>query len=166
MLGRVAGVPFAIVENLPTGEIPAKLASRQRKSAHGTGTASGRMIGRERETTNKPTKGFDAQYPIREDWPCPWIKVGEYTAHELLKSLKRGLPYLLRFETVPPKSSKPHPDYLSSKVKVPDEGMSARELLKLVTKALVGWQATAFPGHMILYKESKTYNHGKRIWPA
>lgn len=123
--------------------------------------------GRERETTNKPTKGFDAQYPIREDWPCSWIKAGEFTVQELLKSLKSGLPYLLRFETAAPKSSKPHPDYLSAKVKVPKDGMPARDLFKLVAKALpAGWQATVFPGHMILYKESENYDHGKTIWPV
>jgi hypothetical protein len=121
--------------------------------------------GRERETTNKPTEGFDALYPIRDDWPCSWIRAGEYTAYDLLKSLKGGLPYLLRFETAAPKSQKAHPDHLSAKVKVVTDGMPAKELLKLVAKKLPGWQATAFPGHMILYKEHRNYTHGKNIWP-
>ena len=43
--------------------------------------------------------------------------------------------------------------------------MPAKELLKLVTKKLPGWQATAFPGHLILYKEHEVYKHGKQIWP-
>ena len=121
--------------------------------------------GRERETTNKPTEGFDALYPIRDDWPCSWIKAGEHTAYELLKSLKGGLPYLLRFETAAPKSPKPHPDHLAAKVKVLSNGMAAKDLLKLVAKKLPDWQATIFPGHMILYKENRRYNHGKKIWP-
>jgi hypothetical protein len=122
--------------------------------------------GRERETTNKPTEGLDALYPIRDDWPCSWIKAGEYGAHDILKSLKGGLPYLLRYQTAVAKSSKPHPDQLATKVKVPSDGMPAKELLRLIAKKLPGWQATVFPGHMILYKEDRTYNHGKKIWPA
>lgn len=121
--------------------------------------------GRERETTNKPTEGFDAQYPIRTGLPCIWITPGEYTAFALLKSFKGSLPYLLRFEGAAPKSSKPHPDLLATKVKVPSEGMGAKDLLKLIAKNLPGWQATMFPGHMILYKENRTYQHGKKIWP-
>lgn len=122
--------------------------------------------GRERETTNKPTEGFDAQYPIRADLPCTWIKPGGYTAFALLKSLKTGLPYLLRFGGAAPKSSKPHVDLLATKIKVQSEGMSARDLLKLVATKLPGWQATLFPGHMVLYKEDRTYQHGKTIWPT
>lgn len=121
--------------------------------------------GRERETTNKPVEGFDATYKIRDDWPCSWIKSGEYSAYDLLKSLKRGLPYLLRFAGAEPKSTKPHPDLLSATIKVPSEGMLARELLKLVAKKLPGWQATVFPGHMILYRENRPYEHGDTIWP-
>ncbi len=121
--------------------------------------------GRERESTNKPTEGFDATYPIRDEWPCSWIKAGDHTAYDLLRSLKSGLPYLLRFEGTKPKSQKPHPDHLAAKVKVPMDGMPAQDLLKLITKKLPGWQATVFPGHMILYKEHRSYNHGKVIWP-
>ncbi|MBI3665867.1 MAG: Eco29kI family restriction endonuclease [Acidobacteria bacterium] len=122
--------------------------------------------GRERETTNKAPDGFDATYPIREDWLCSWIKSSEYTAYDLLKCMKGGLPYLLRFETAAPKSQKPHPDHLAVKAKVPKDGMPVKELLKLVAKSLSGWQATVFPSHMILYKEHRSYKHGLTIWPA
>jgi hypothetical protein len=80
----------------------------------------------------------------------------------VLKSLKGGLPYLLRFETV---EAKPHPDHIAAKVTVPNDGMPANELLKLVAKRLPHWQATAFPGHLILYKERRPYKHGTVIWP-
>jgi hypothetical protein len=36
---------------------------------------------------------------------------------------------------------------------------------KLIARALTGWQATAFPSHMIMYKERRTYMHGSVIWP-
>ncbi len=125
--------------------------------------------GRNREDTNKPIQGFDKLFPIRDDWPCSWVKVGEYGAFDLLTVLKKRLPFLLRFEMAAPKSKKPHPDYLTAKVKVPADALPAKELLRLIAKSLNGWQATKFPGHMILYKEdrkgSRAYTHGEIIWP-
>jgi Eco29kI restriction endonuclease len=119
--------------------------------------------GRERETTNKAPDGFDAQYPIRQDWLCDWIKAGEVNAAELLKAIKGGLPYLLRYQTA--KSHEPRAAYQDLTVTVPQDDMSARDLLRTIAQALPGWQATAFPSHMILYKEHRTYTHGLVIWP-
>ena len=42
---------------------------------------------------------------------------------------------------------------------------TATELLRLIAQALPEWQATAFPSHMILYKEDRAYVHGKIISP-
>lgn len=122
--------------------------------------------GRERETTNKPPDGFDAQYPIRQDWKCDWIKAGEWNVAELLKAIKGELPYLLRFQTVSQGSQKPHADYKDLVLNVPHDDMTARDLLRSIAEALPGWQATAFPSHMILYKEHRSYTHGQVIWPA
>ncbi len=119
--------------------------------------------GRERETTNKPPDGFDAQYPIRQDWACDWIKADAWKAARLLKAIKRGLPYLVRYQTATKKSLEPHPDYVDLTITVPKDDMTARELLRVIAKALHGWQATAFPSHMILYKEQRTYTHGQVI---
>ncbi len=44
--------------------------------------------GRERETTNKAPDGFDAQYPIRQDWRCEWIEAGDSNAAELLNDYR------------------------------------------------------------------------------
>ncbi len=41
--------------------------------------------------------------------------------------------------------------------------MMAIDLLSLIASQLNGWQATAFPSHLILYKENVTYAHGTRI---
>jgi hypothetical protein len=44
--------------------------------------------------------------------------------------------------------------------------MSAKDLLVEIAKQLPdGWQATQFPGRLILYKEQADYRHGRRIWP-
>jgi hypothetical protein len=122
--------------------------------------------GRERETTNKAPDGFDAQYPIRQDWICDWIKAGERNAAELLKAIKSGLPYLLSFQAVSQGSKKPHADYKDLTITVPRDDMSVRDLLRTIGEALPGWQATAFPSHMILNKEDRPYVHGQIIWPA
>lgn len=109
--------------------------------------------GRERETTNKAPDGFDSQYPIRDEWPCVDIKAGKWNVRELLASMKKGLPYLLRYDTK-------HKDYEKALVNIPKAGLSATQLLSRVTKQLPGWQATRFPSHMILYKEHRDYKHG------
>ena len=40
--------------------------------------------GRDRETTNKDTEGFDAQFPIRDDWPCGFVDARNWNVRELL----------------------------------------------------------------------------------
>lgn len=113
--------------------------------------------GRERETTNKDPEGFDSQFPIRENWPCMAITAGAWNARNLLSALKKELPYLFRYDTK-------HDDYKNLQMAVPITGMTATELLTLITQALPGWQSTRFPSHMILYKEHRGYTHGTVIW--
>ena len=119
--------------------------------------------GRDRETTDKHPDGFDSLYPIRKDWICDWIEAGPHNVFALLKSIKSGLPYLLRFETLRKKSPHPHPDYEDVTVNIPRSHMTAEALLGLIAQALPGWQATAFPSHLILYKERRIYAHGEGV---
>jgi Eco29kI restriction endonuclease len=121
--------------------------------------------GRDRETTDKHPEGFDGQYPIRKDWICDWIEAGPHNAFALLKRIKSGLPYLLRYQTAKKKSTEPHTDYQDLAIDIPRDDMTAEELLRTVAQALPGWQATVFPSHLILYKESREYTHGQVIWP-
>lgn len=118
--------------------------------------------GRNREETNKPPEGFDAKYPIREDWTCKWIRAGDWKVKELLIALKENLPFLLRYQVVT-HYRKGHPDYDDVIVRVPRQGMAANELLKLIAHSLPGWQATVFVSHMILYQEHRTYAYGKQL---
>ena len=121
--------------------------------------------GRNRETTDQQPQGFDARYPIRDDWPCDWVQAGDWNCHELLLSLKEKLPFLLRFEKVGKSPKGSHPDYKDLSISVPENGMPARNLLRLILRHLPEWQATVFPGHMILYKESNSYIHGEVLKP-
>ncbi|AXK38510.1 GIY-YIG nuclease family protein [Crenobacter cavernae] len=127
--------------------------------------------GRNRELTNKAPDGFDMRYPIKKDWPCAWVVPGTWNALDLLVALKNSekLPYLIRYETEKLSSDKyadyrkGHPDHRVATVAVPDANMPVVELVRLITQALPGWQSTAFPSHMILYKESRGYRHGTII---
>ena len=85
--------------------------------------------GRERETTNKGPEGFDAQYPIRQDWICDWIRAGDQNARpqRLLKAIKKRLrPILLRYQTTKQGSLSLGPCGTkgTSPVKVPKDNMT------------------------------------------
>jgi hypothetical protein len=124
--------------------------------------------GRERETTNKPEQGFDARFPIEIDAPVDILQAGDYVVLDALIAIKEALPYTLRYE-VTGKGSRayrlaPHPDYVASKVTIPAGQMTVRTLMRAIVAALPpGWQATEFVSHVILYKEARTYVHGKPI---
>lgn len=120
--------------------------------------------GRERETTNKPPEGFDAQYPIIDDYPCHWITAGDWNIRDLLVQLKEGLPFLLRYECSP-SYRRGHPDYNDVTISLPASGMAANEILRRIAQALPGWQATAFPHSAILYRERRAYQFGRVLWP-
>jgi hypothetical protein len=73
--------------------------------------------------------------------------------------MKRELPFLLRYQ-------QPSADYEGVSVTVPNAGMAATELLRLIAAALpTGWQATRFPSHVILYKKIREFQYGVTIYP-
>lgn len=115
--------------------------------------------GRNRETTNKPPQGFDAQYPIREDWLCKDILPGSWNGSELLRKLKSELPYLLRYQTIG-SLKKGHPDYNNASIHILNTS-TAVDILTEIARQLPNWQATVFPSHMILYRETKSYDYGR-----
>ena len=82
-------------------------------------------------------------------------------ASDILQPLKEKLPYILRFETARGRSRMPHPELSVSPVVLTGTKWTARTLLCEITKQLPpGWQATRFPGWLILYKENRSYEHG------
>lgn len=117
--------------------------------------------GRNRELTNKRPDGFDIQHPIIDDLPCNWIQAGQWNIKDLLIALKTQLPYLLRYECTTSYRTG-HPDYNGIILTVPNSGMSAKALLKLIADA-IGWQADVFPSHMILYKEKRKYDFSQTL---
>lgn len=122
--------------------------------------------GRERETTNKPPKGYDPQYPISIDLPDTYVPEGATTVAEALATLKAAVPYTIRYETLRGASGRalanqPHPDLVTTPMTIPAGPQTVRQLLTLIRTTLgVDWQATSFVSHVILYKETRSYSYG------
>jgi hypothetical protein len=113
--------------------------------------------GRRRDTTDLAANHFDRLYPIRLDWPCEGISAGSYTAKNLLSRLKKALPYTYRYVL----------DMSDERVSidVPEDDMSALDLLTLVAATFPAYQITALPGYVIMYPESRAYPDSEVIEP-
>lgn len=119
--------------------------------------------GRERDTTTIKDDHYDARYPIDIDRDTGLVIKAGMTAAEALTLLKATLPYTLRFATKGGKSRSPHPELSDCVIGSASTQSTARGLLSHIVRFLTpGWQATEFPGYLILYKErDRDYPHGR-----
>jgi hypothetical protein len=114
--------------------------------------------GRNRDRSLVRATHFDAIYPIDLDKPIEGVSAGSYGIVQYLELLKAALPYLLRFGDEVRRVG-------NLRVEVPEEPLPARELLKLAVATLPeGWQATALPGYVILYRERSRYESAMVLW--
>jgi hypothetical protein len=119
--------------------------------------------GRNRDDTKLKPEGFDANYPIDIDRQLDIEWSENPTAAEVVTRLKVALPYTLRYQ-VRPKSRVIHDDFTDAQVTLPATQQTVRTLVEAVIQALPkGWQATALPSRVILYKENKEYLYGQTI---
>ncbi|MBX5111981.1 GIY-YIG nuclease family protein [Rhizobium lentis] len=118
--------------------------------------------GRNRDTTELKAAGFDAVYPIDLDHPVDINCEGGVPAARVLDALRAELPYTLRAEGEPGKVRKPHPDLVNSIVPpFAVKPATTREVTLAVLSVLpAGWQATALPGRIIMYREQRDYSAG------
>jgi hypothetical protein len=118
--------------------------------------------GRNRDTTELKAAGFDAQYPIDLDHPVDIKTDGGVPVARILDALRAELPFTLRAEGEAGKVRKPHPDLVASIVSpFQTKPATTRQVFAAVLGALPsGWQATALPGRIILYREQRDYNAG------
>jgi len=122
--------------------------------------------GRERDTTKYKPDHFDARYPIDPNLPLGIEAPMEGSAANILRSLKRHLPYLLRFELAAGKRSKAHEDLEQSNVTLdPALPFTAESVIAQVVRQLpTGWHATALPSHTIMYKnDTRRFPSGREI---
>lgn len=121
--------------------------------------------GRERDTTTLKDGHFDLLYPINIDVPLgASASAGIFPVADVLSTLKTEIPYVIRYQNEGGKSRKPHVDLVSTNVKMPIGGHTARSVLKIVQEALGSdWQVTVQPGYIIIYKERKAYPHARPL---
>ncbi len=117
--------------------------------------------GRKRDTTVWPADHFDVRYPIRLDYR-PGIDTRDWPLSKLLTKLKRELPFAFRYDTGPGSRR----EYKRHDVPV-EADLNARKLFGLIAETLgQDWQITAFPGYVIMYRESQKYPRGRPIRPT
>ncbi|MGO7445146.1 GIY-YIG nuclease family protein [Rhizobium ruizarguesonis] len=121
--------------------------------------------GRNRDQTELKAAGFDAVYPIDLDHPVDIKSDGGVPAFRVLDALRAELPYTLRAEGEAGRVRKPHVDLVTSIVQpFAAKPGTTREVITSVLGALPqGWQATALPGRVILYREEREYSAGTVI---
>lgn len=120
--------------------------------------------GRERDTTNLKPEGFDAQFPVDIDREIELSLPVPATATAALTILKEYLPYTVRVENAGKGSRKPHPDLVNTQMIPPAPPYTTRAFIEAVIRHLPpGWQATALPSRVILYKEKRDYAFGAVI---
>ncbi|MEU9831685.1 GIY-YIG nuclease family protein [Streptosporangium sp. NPDC048047] len=112
---------------------------------------------------------FDADYPIdldtRIEYPIdPKIQIKpltQPTVSAVLKSLKKALPFNLRYDT----SGQGKAIMNAHSVTIPPTATTFREIIQIILEALPsGWQATALPGYVTLYRKEETYQSATGWW--
>ena len=105
---------------------------------------------------------FDSTFPIDIDLPFDaQLEPGTFSVSDALNSLKRIVPYVVRFERVK-KGQAPHTDLSAASITIHKGIDTPRKLLEEVKIALsADWQITALPGYVIIYKESNKYTSGQ-----
>lgn len=112
--------------------------------------------GKERDTTTYKADHWDTQYPVLLDECFVQFDPGTYAVSDLMKDLKAGLPYLIRYERPGRARNSFHPDFEQARVTLTRQNMTTREVLEAVMNALPqGWHATAVPSHIIAYKNDR-----------
>lgn len=111
--------------------------------------------GRERDTTNVDPDNYDAKFPIDIDRDISFVIEVNETAAVVAQRLKSALPFLFRYQGRGGKSRKAHLDFEQATLTAISGPISTRNIIKHIVSALPpGWQATALPGYVIMYKEA------------
>jgi hypothetical protein len=119
----------------------------------------GGLTGQHRDE-QKPAR-FDKEYPIDIDKPLDFVTEGNHKLVDLLADVKKGLPYVFRYwagkEGEQEDLGAAPSNIREVSVAISESSITMRELLSTVVRALPGWQATVFPGRIILYLGTRHY---------
>jgi hypothetical protein len=112
--------------------------------------------GRERDTTRVRPDHFDAQFPINLEYACD-LTGGPLHMVDLLKELKDSLPFKFRYQGARSRATRLQ-TYGMGAVGLLRAPLTADALFDLIARDLPpGWQITALPGYVIMYKERRPY---------
>lgn len=113
--------------------------------------------GRQRDTTRVDPRNYDAKFPIDIDREMAFaIDAGE-TAASALARLKDALPYTFRYQRA-------HADFDETTLTALSGPVTPRTAIRHIVEPLPqGWQATALPGYIILYREERDYPQAEVI---
>jgi hypothetical protein len=76
--------------------------------------------------------------------------------------MKDALPFIFRYEATHYRTGSPK--YNERTVTIPRTGMNITELLTQIVNSFPdGWQATFFPGRVIMYEEHREYTHATKV---
>jgi hypothetical protein len=118
--------------------------------------------GRERDTTNFKATHFDVEYPANLNFMLSGLAPGLYAVSEILPVIKSMLPYVFRYQD----RGASHPDYLASQVALA-ANMTATQIFEALANSLpLGWQITALPGYVIMYKNIRPYPSAHDIFTS
>ena len=121
--------------------------------------------GEKRDTTYYKADHFDTQYPIDIRQPLGFAIPSNSSAADVLRLLKKSLPYLIRYERAS-KGRAAHADLESTQVtiKTPIPQTPESVIVDVVRSLPVGWHATLLPSHIIIYKnDTRKFPSGKQI---
>ncbi|MEC4337845.1 GIY-YIG nuclease family protein [Stenotrophomonas pavanii] len=117
--------------------------------------------GRKRDHSTLKDNHFDALYPIDLNLKTKIDPLRGNNVASVLTQLKESLPYTIRFQAASKRSKKPHQHLVDTPIEIPEDLSTVRSILTRVSQALgKEWQVTALPGYVIIYNESRDYEHG------
>lgn len=110
--------------------------------------------GRERDTTNYNADHFDTRFPIDIHRQLNFDLPPEASVANILRILKRNLPYLIRFQSADQTTRRAHSDLETTRIKLlPAFSRTAYNVIMHMIPLLPpGWHATLLPSHVIIYK--------------
>ncbi|WP_433330181.1 GIY-YIG nuclease family protein [Spirillospora sp. CA-294931] len=116
--------------------------------------------GRQRDTSLVRASHFDATYPIDLGVEIN-LGLSHWRVSSLLEAVKERLPFNFRFE----RSAQAKRVLQTTSVEVPNASSPLENLVPIIVGQLPnGWQATALPGYLILYRERREYGSALGWW--
>lgn len=117
--------------------------------------------GKERDTTTFKETHFDQLYPADLQYILSGVGKGTHQVNKLLPIVKRELPYVFRYQDRWAK----HPDYINTHASITTRNPTATDVFNALANALPpGWQITALPGYVIMYKKTQSFPSARRTF--